>query len=121
MVSRDLIDKILEAAIRAPSGENSQPWRFKVEGDRVWLLNYPDADRSLYNFHQNGSLVSHGTVIANMRIAAQHLGLEATVKLFPDDTKENLVATIDFKEVGPEVALLYDVIGKRVTNRKHYD
>lgn len=135
MVSREVIEKILEAGIRAPSGENSQPWRFKVEGERVWLFNRPEADQSLYNFHQNGSLVSHGTVLTNLRLAATHFGLEAKIALFPDETKENLIATIDLKEVGSNGAnantpaatkineneSLYAAIEKRVTNRKHYD
>jgi len=129
MPSREIIESILEAGIRAPSGENSQPWRFKIEGERVWLFNRPEADQSLYNFHQNGSLVSHGTVITNLRLAAAHFGLEAKIELFSDETKENLVATVDFKEAGsgaPGNASakndpLYAAIEKRVTNRKHYN
>ena len=39
------IRKILEAAILAPSGENSQPWRFIVKNDEVILQNDPDSDR----------------------------------------------------------------------------
>ena len=33
-VSEDIIKKILEAAIRAPSGGNMQSWRFVVVTDR---------------------------------------------------------------------------------------
>lgn len=131
MVSRELIEEVLKAGIRAPSGENSQPWRFKIEGERVWLFNRPEADQSLFNFHQNGSLVAHGALLANMKIAATHFGYDAKITFFPDKTKENLVATIDFKEPEPEAAakmqanpdykLLFDAIAKRVTNRKHYD
>ncbi len=31
-VSRELIERILEATVQAPSGKNSQPWRFVVVG-----------------------------------------------------------------------------------------
>jgi len=121
MVTREVIEKILEAGIRAPSGENSQPWRFKIEGERVRLFNRPDADQSLFNFHQNGSFVAHGALLANMKIASAYFGCEAEIKLFPDETIENLVATIDFKEAASKADPLFDAIAKRVTNRKHYD
>lgn len=121
MVSREVIEAILKAGIRAPSGENSQPWQFKVEGERIWLLNRPEADQSLYNFHQNGSFVAHGALLTNMRIAAGKLGYEVKIELFPDEKKENLVAILDLKEAVPKAEPLYDAIEKRVTNRKHYD
>jgi hypothetical protein len=125
MLSRELIEQILEAGIHAPSGENSQPWRLKIDGERVWLFNRPEADQSLFNFHQNGSLVAHGAFLANMKVAAKYLGCEANITLFPDETKENLIAAIDFKESMPatdaESKLLFEAITKRVTNRKHYD
>ena len=63
----DPIRQILESGIQAPSGENSQPWRFKRErnGDveRVWLFNRPEADQSLYNYEQSGSYVAHGALL----------------------------------------------------------
>src|ERR1019366_8956249 len=104
MVSREVIERILEAGIRAPSGENSQPWRFKVEGERVLLFNRPEADQSLFNFHQNGSLVAHGALLANVKVAAAYFGCEAEIALFPDEAEENLIARIDFKETELDAA-----------------
>ncbi len=121
MIPRDDILKILEAGIQAPSGENSQPWRFRVEGERVWLFNRPEADGSLFNFHQNGSYVAHGALLENVRIAAGALGYEAKIELFPDPAKENLVAAIDFKQAMKKSEPLFEAIEKRVTNRKKYD
>lgn len=39
-VSREIIDKLLDAAVRAPSGMNLQPWRFTVIENRdvIWSL-----------------------------------------------------------------------------------
>ncbi len=121
MPDEPILLKILEAGIRAPSGENSQPWRFKVEGERVWIFNRPEADQSLFNFHQNGSLVAHGALLENIQIAAGQFGYEISIELFPDPKKENLVAVIEFKESSPKSDPLFDAIDKRVTNRKHYD
>ena len=29
-IEPDLLQKLIEAAIRAPSGKNNQPWKFKI-------------------------------------------------------------------------------------------
>jgi hypothetical protein len=121
MVPREVVQRVLEAGIRAPSGENSQPWRFQIEEDRVWLFNYPEADQSLFNFHQNGSYVAHGALLENVKIAAGKLGYELKIVLFPDQNKENLVATIDFSGTASKNEPLFEAIEKRITNRKHYD
>lgn len=57
-ISRESIQKILEIAVNAPSGENCQPWRFRVEGEKIWVYNNPESDQSLYNYAQCGSLVA---------------------------------------------------------------
>ena len=32
-VPEELVKKLVEAATKAPSGANTQPWRFRVDGD----------------------------------------------------------------------------------------
>jgi nitroreductase len=39
------IQKIIEYGIKAPSGHNTQPWKFTVNGNEVRIL--PDFDRAL--------------------------------------------------------------------------
>lgn len=121
MAQLDAMREILMAGIQAPSGENAQPWRFKIEGEKAYLFNRPEADRSLYNFLQHGSYVAHGALLENVRIAAASQGYETVVKLFPDKQAVDLVATIEFKKAAPKREPLYDAIPKRATNRKPYD
>lgn len=47
-VSKETIHKILEAAIRAPSGMNTQPWEFVVAGGKVLEQIREECDR-LFN------------------------------------------------------------------------
>ncbi len=68
------MQKILEAGVRAPSGENCQPWRFVVAGDTLSIFNIPERDLSPYNFNQLGSMVAHGALIENIVIAATAFG-----------------------------------------------
>ena len=39
-IPQDIITKVLEAAIRAPSGGNTQPWRFVVVTDRAKIAKF---------------------------------------------------------------------------------
>lgn len=46
-VPEELINKLLEAAIQAPSATNSQPWVFAVIQDKELLKNYSDRAKAL--------------------------------------------------------------------------
>jgi len=112
--------KLIEAAIRAPSGENCQPWRFVVQGNTIRLYNVPEKDTSLYNFGQRGSLVSHGALIENLDIAARGAGFRMAVDLLPDAGDRTLVAILTFSEAAIVNDPLFPFIMRRATNRKPY-
>lgn len=121
---KENIKKILEIAVNAPSGENSQPWRFEVNGNNINIFNLPERDQSLYNFGQRGSLVAHGALIENISIAAPIFGYDAEINLLPDNKNPNFIATIILKELSSDQQkdeTLYNCIIKRATNRKPYE
>jgi hypothetical protein len=60
------IKEILELAVNAPSGHNSQPWRFVIQDNTIQIFNIPDKDKTLFNWKQKGSLTAHGTLIENI-------------------------------------------------------
>lgn len=115
--------KIIAAAGAAPSGENAQPWKFKVRGASLLLYNIPERDQSLYNSGQRGSWVAHGAAIENMRVAAVYLGYAIDIVLFPDASDPNLVAEMSFRKVdtlNEKEHSRYSAIFERCTNRKPY-
>ncbi|MBX4210633.1 nitroreductase [Candidatus Parcubacteria bacterium] len=114
------IRNILEAAILAPSGENSQPWKFKIKGLAIQLHNVSERDTSLYNWSQRGSDVANGAAIENIIIASMQYGYLPTVNLFPDSQNRNFVAEILLTKSHTEKDDLYSYIPKRITNRKAY-
>jgi len=120
MISRELIQKILEVAVHAPSGENSQPWEFIVRDGALFVVNMPERDRSLYNFEQRGSLVSNGALIENIVITAAHYKIGARVEVMPDASNPSLVAKIIFEGGITDDGALYSSIISRTTNRKPY-
>ncbi len=116
------INKILEAAIRAPSGDNTQPWRFEVSIDnqQIDLFNVPERDPSYLNYKQLASYVAHGALIENMLIAAKTVGCNMDISLFPNSENEEHVAKISLKVCAPRQDPLYDAIFRRVTNRNQF-
>lgn len=115
------IRSLLDYAVLAPSGDNCQPWRFRVTESSIELYNVPDADTSLFNFGQRASIVAHGAVIENICIAARKQGLRPGVSVFPDRQKENHVASVSFSAAEPQTEVLFSAIPERTTNRRLYE
>lgn len=114
------IESIIQDGMKAPSGENCQPWKFVVEDTVLYIYNIPEADLSLYNTMQRGSYVAHGALIENITLSAKKYGYNTHVQLFPNSNDSNCVATISFEVSEKEVDILYEAIHARSTNRKDF-
>ncbi len=114
------IQKIIEAGCQAPSGSNSQPWRFEVTNNEITIIAEPEKDHPVLNFRNRGTLFAHGALIENIKIAAEHLGYQTNTTLFPDKANLNITATISLTKASARPTPLYEAIFKRTTNRKPY-
>lgn len=119
-MNQSKIKEILSIAVWAPSGDNSQPWRFEIKNGKLYIFNIPDRDNPILNFRQSGSYIAHGGLIENIHITSSHFGYEAEVNLFPDSSQKDLVAIVSFQESDIKNSPLYEYIKQRVTNRKPY-
>ncbi len=119
-MDRKILNKILEAGIQAPSGDNSQPWRFKTRDSGVDIYCEAGADDSYYDFKNRGSLIANGAAIENIIIAAAEFGYKVNVSLFPDKKYPNLTAHLEFKPGPKQKNDFYKTIFARTTNRKEY-
>ncbi len=121
-MNKECIEKILEAAVRAPSGDNVQPWDIKVSENfaQIDVYNLPEKDESLYNDQQIASFIAHGALLENILIAAKHLGCHARYQLFPEPDNAQHVVTIQLSKATPEPDPYYDAIFRRQTNRFPY-
>jgi hypothetical protein len=112
--------KMVEYAIKAPSGHNTQPWKFKITNEAIDV--YPDFSRSLPvadNDHR-ALYISVGAATENLCIAAHELGYESYVSILTDDRGKYYVR-IDLQEVEKLYSdPLFMQIPKRQTNRKVY-
>lgn len=85
MTERGVLLKILDLARWAPSGDNTQPWRFEILGENhIAVRGFDTRDHVLYDFDGHASHMAHGALLETLRIAATGFGLEATWSLRPD-------------------------------------
>ena len=104
----------------APSGGNSQSWKFIVCGDAIRIIALPEKDHEVLNVACRGTYIAHGAVMENIAIAARHFGHEASFTILPE---KNVSADVTFRsleEIRTHEIDLYDAIFTRHTNRKPY-
>ena len=73
------VERILEAAHWAPSGDNAQPWTFEVQDEGRFDVCVRIEPGNVYEYRQGEpTLISAGTLLANIAIAAPSSGKRAT-------------------------------------------
>ncbi|OGE74339.1 MAG: hypothetical protein A3I07_02715 [Candidatus Doudnabacteria bacterium RIFCSPLOWO2_02_FULL_42_9] len=117
---REIIKQILNQAVLAPSGDNSQPWKFKLKDNGVFVYIVFGADDSFYNFEERGSYIGIGALIENIKILAGVTGFETAIKLFPEENISGLIAEVTFLPSDKRDSNQAKQIPLRVTNRKPY-
>lgn len=120
-LSKPVRDYILQAAVHAPSGDNCQPWRFRLKDNRISLYLRPEVDQSLFNVEQYASLIACGAAIENMRLAATRYGFDGRIEYFPRPKDPLRIADLDFKATAVVEDPLQRYIPERHTNRTAYD
>lgn len=69
------IEKILDLARWAPSGDNCQPWRFEIIGEDRVVIDLTRQSDDLYDYRDGEpTLLSGGMLLESMRIAASYWG-----------------------------------------------
>jgi hypothetical protein len=121
--SFDQMKSLLRYAVLAPSGPNTQPWKFSIGDNEVSLIadfsrslpSVDPTDRTLY--------ISHGCLLTNLLIAAEHFGFGYNVKCLPDGFSGDRTAVVQFFKdaASPRFPDLFHEITKRHTNRKSFE
>ena len=79
------IDKLIDAAMLAPSAYNGQPWRFVVYNNRIHV--FEKMNRLSNTRWGNWQDIDMGISIANMIVAAEELWIDIVIKSI-DEVKE---------------------------------
>jgi nitroreductase len=115
---------IVASAIRAPSGDNCQPWHFRFVGDRVYIDLVRERSQSFFDYRDRASLLSIGAVIENMRVQAACLGVEVSVSYphaeFTGDEAVARVAFTDGFKADAQACARLSAVHLRTVNRRPY-
>jgi nitroreductase len=117
--SADPIEFIVDAARRAPSGGNVQPWRFEADANEIRFYVVPERSASAMDVRLRGSYVAVGAALLNARVAAASIKKLGQVQLFPSGPKSDHVATLQLGDgLDASLALLQPSVPTRAANRR---
>jgi len=116
---------LLRYAILAPSGPNTQPWKFAIH--ECGISVFADLSRALpFVDPSNRTLyMSVGCAIANLAVAGAHFGFAPSVRYFPGGQESDLVAEVQLSPAGQRPVDgqedLFPQIQRRHTTKDRYE
>lgn len=116
------VEAILELARWAPSGDNTQPWRFEVvDGSHAVIHGFDTREHCVYDLDGRPSQMSIGALIETAAIAATAHGLRMRARQRPGTPPTRPVVDLHF-EADPRIAHdpLYEVIERRSVQRRPF-
>lgn len=115
------INQLIYYATLAPSGHNTQPWKFSNEENIVRI--YPDFERTLpvVDADNHALYISLGCALENLVISAREDGFASKVDYFPEDENEECLRITLTEENTQKETDLFEAIPKRQSNRNKYD
>ncbi|MGW1622510.1 hypothetical protein [Streptomyces sp. NPDC002172] len=90
------LEKLVAAAVAAPSVHNTQPRRFRLDLGALTLQMRAATERALRHTDPTGRAlhVSVGCALFNLRVAAVHFGWKPVPRLLPRPEQPDLLATV---------------------------
>jgi hypothetical protein len=114
---RDALGFVADAANRAPSGGNTQPWSFEAAADELRFHLAPERSSGM-DVRFRGSLVALGAASLNARVAAASIGRLGPLSVADDMVLDRPVAVLRLGDgTDPELAALRPSLYTRATNR----
>lgn len=97
MNPRSVMAQILDLARWAPSGDNTQPWRFEIIDDfRLVVHGFDTRDHCVYDLDGRPSQISLGALLETMSIAASAHGLAMKARRRADHPDATPTFDIEF-------------------------
>ena len=114
------LSEILDLARWAPSGDNTQPWRFMIEApDRVAVHGFDTRTHCVYDLDGHPSQISLGALLESIALAATRFGLGTQIVRRAESPDDHPVFDVRFQgEPGlAEDALVAHIPERRVHRR----
>jgi hypothetical protein len=116
------LDKIIDAAIAAPSAGNNQPWKWVFSRGILFLFHDRYRSWSWGDYYQMGAHMALGAALENVHLQSASLSLKDHIELFPINDVPELIAAIRFTKSNlPADTATIDIaehLFTRHTNRK---
>ena len=118
-MTRDILLQILDLARWAPSGDNTQPWRFELIGDdHIAVHGYDTRDHVLYDFDGHPSHMAHGAFLETLSLAATRFGLLAEWSIRPGQPDAAPIYDVKLRRAGISEDPLVPFITTRTVQRR---
>ncbi len=113
--------QMLTAAMTAPTGDNCQPWRFRLLPDGFEVRHQPLRAKSLLDPKHLASRLALGALLEATKLNAGQRGLETTWVIDPEPEEATLWARVTFCNALCDADALSAVLFERETNRRAFD
>jgi nitroreductase len=121
------LEKLISAAVAAPSIHNTQPWRYRLDPDTTTVEVHAAPERGLRHTDPEGRAlhISVGAAVLNLRVAVAHFGWEPVVRLLPRPAEPGILAAVRMagpraQGTGQRLGDLYDAIWRRHSSRRPF-
>ena len=115
MGSLRTIEQILDLARWAPSGDNTQPWRFEIVSDEHLIVYGHDTrTHCVYDLDGHPSQMALGALLETIAIAATGYGLRVKVERRLDSSEDRPIFDVKF---APDGAVLASPLLAHITTR----
>ncbi len=115
----DAVDRVVAAAVRAPSGGNAQPWHISTDEQTVTIALAPEYTSTM-DVGYRASAVAVGAAAFNARVAAATDGILGPLTFESGDDAGSVRAVLRLgSESDANLVALYDAMLARETNRHH--
>jgi len=113
------LEQILDLARWAPSGDNTQPWRFEIRDAKHLVVHgFDTRDEVVYDLQGHASQLALGGLLETINIAAQGRGLRCEVHRRKELPETQPTFDLKFSDIPAERHPLEYVIRARCTQRR---
>src|SRR5580658_11804 len=115
----EIIRFVVQAAVKAPSVLNTQPWWFYGADHEIGM--HADAERKLPVADPDGRemMISCGAALFTARVALRYLGIVPKVRVFPEQDLPALVAKINWADSVPPADYERDLFAEVTRRHSH--